>query len=130
MSEHSTLHAPDRCPACDGELAVTRLSCGSCGTEISGAFCQCRFCRLGEGDLALLEVFLTSRGNLREVEKHLQVSYPTARARFNDLLTKLGLNDEPEPNRTREQILAEVAAGRLDPTLAQQLLVELARSSS
>jgi hypothetical protein len=35
-------------------------------------------------------VFLTSRGNLKEVEKHLGVSYPTARSRFNDLLDRLG----------------------------------------
>ena len=34
-----------------------------------------------ETETELLRVFLASRGNLREVEKHLGVSYPTARAR-------------------------------------------------
>jgi hypothetical protein len=74
----------------------------------------------------MLRVFLMSRGNLREVEKHLGVSYPTARLRFSDLLTKLGLAGEPEPaTLTREQILSEVASGALTPAEAQRLLVEL-----
>ncbi len=44
----------------------------------------------------MLRVFLRSRGNLREVEKHLGVSYPTARLRVSQLLDKLGLADEPQ----------------------------------
>lgn len=72
----------------------------------------------------MLRVFLASRGNLREVEKHLRVSYPTARARFAALLTKLGLAgaDEPAAAPSREQILSEVAAGVLSPAEAQSLL--------
>ena len=72
----------------------------------------------------MLRVFLASRGNLREVEKHLGVSYPTARLRFADLLRKLGLADEPEPQPrlTRDQILAEVASGALKPAEATELL--------
>jgi hypothetical protein len=39
----------------------------------------------------MLRVFLASRGNMRDLERHLGVSYPTARARFDDLLRRLGL---------------------------------------
>ena len=39
----------------------------------------------------MLKVFLASRGNMRDLERHLGVSYPTARARFDDLLRRLGL---------------------------------------
>ena len=69
-------------------------------------------------------MFLASRGNLREVEKHLGVSYPTARARFASLLRTLGLAEEPEPTPglTRDQILAEVASGALSPAEATELL--------
>ena len=73
----------------------------------------------------MLRVFLRSRGNLREVEKHLGVSYPTARLRVSQLLDRLGLSDEPEPAPlSREQILSEVAAGALarrGPTAARKL---------
>jgi hypothetical protein len=115
--------APSDCPVCGEHLAVTRLGCTSCGTELAGLFASCPFCSLGQKDLELLRVFLTSRGNMREVEKFLGVSYPTARQRFADVLSKLGLSDVPEPVvRTREQILAEVAAGSLSPQEAQHLL--------
>ncbi len=89
--------APSDCPVCGDQLAVTRLGCPSCGSELAGVFRSCEFCALNTGEIEMLRVFLGSRGNLREVEKHLGVSYPTARLRFAALLTKLGLGDEPEP---------------------------------
>jgi hypothetical protein len=112
---------------CGDQLAVTRLGCASCGSELAGVFGSCDFCALNAGELEMLRVFLSSRGNLREVEKHLGVSYPTARLRFSQLLTKLGLGDdtEPVPTLTREQILSEVASGALSPTEAQSLLAAL-----
>ena len=79
------------CPVCSHDLVTTRLGCHHCGTELVGEFGSCSFCALSDADLDLLKVFLTSRGNLKELEKHLGVSYPTARARFADLLAKLGL---------------------------------------
>ncbi len=119
--------APSDCPVCGDRLAVTRLGCTSCGTELAGVFSSCEFCALNAAEIDLLRVFLGSRGNLREVERHLGVSYPTARLRFAALLGKLGLGDEPvpEPTLTREQILAEVASGALTPGDAQQLLAGL-----
>ncbi len=124
-----TLHrAPIDCPVCGDQLSVTRLGCGSCGTELAGVFAPCQFCALDDKNTELLRVFLSSRGNLREVEKHLGVSYPTARARFAELLEKLGLggaSPEPVQTLTREQVLSEVASGALSPAEAQALLVEL-----
>jgi hypothetical protein len=124
----STLHRPPTdCPVCGDLLSVTRLSCGSCGTELAGVFAPCQFCALDDKDTELLRVFLSSRGNLREVEKHLNVSYPTARARFAELLEKLGLGAAPEPAQTltRDQVLSEVAAGALSPAEARALLADL-----
>jgi hypothetical protein len=119
--------APSDCPVCGDRLAVTRLGCASCGTELAGVFSSCEFCALNEKEIEMLRVFLASRGNLREVEKHLGVSYPTARLKFSQLLGKLGLGDEQEsaPVLTREQILSEVASGALSPTEAQGLLASL-----
>ncbi len=118
---------PGECPVCGGELVTTRLGCHGCGTELAGDFATCDFCRLDERETELLRVFLASRGNLREVEKHLGVSYPTARARFTELLVKLGLAGEAEapPVLTRDQVLAEVASGALSPPEAAVLLGSL-----
>jgi len=119
--------APSDCPVCGDALITTRLGCRGCGSELAGEFGHCDFCALDERESELLRVFLASRGNLREVEKHLGVSYPTARARFTVLLTKLGLAGEAEPAvMTRDQVLSEVAAGALSPEEAAELLAGLA----
>jgi hypothetical protein len=112
---------------CGDRLAVTRLGCGTCGTELAGIFAPCDYCALDDRESEMLRVFLASRGNLREVEKHLGVSYPTARARFNDLLRKLGLGavEEPPTALTRDQVLSEVASGALSPDAAAELLANL-----
>ena len=119
--------APSDCPVCGDELAVIRLGCGSCGTEIGGLFRPCEFCALNEKETEMLRVFLASRGNLREVERYLGVSYPTARLRFAELLEKLGLGGTPEPQAalTREEVLSEVASGALTPDEAQELISRL-----
>jgi hypothetical protein len=116
----SELHAPpSACPVCREELLTTRLSCPSCHTEISGTFSHCRYCQLGADDQALLEVFLRSRGNLRDVQSHLGVSYPTARQRFNELLGRLGLD---EPVTDPAEVMQDLAAGRISVDEAQALL--------
>jgi hypothetical protein len=119
--------APSDCPVCGGDLITTRVGCRNCGSELVGEFAHCDFCGLDERETEVLRVFLASRGNLREVEKHLGVSYPTARARFTALLTKLGLGEvEPGPTAlSREQVLAEVASGALTPQEAAELLGDL-----
>jgi hypothetical protein len=109
-------HAPRHCPVCGDGLTLTRLSCESCGTELSGSFEACVFCDLGSDDRALLRVFLASRGNMKELERHLGVSYPTARARFDALLVRLGLAPTDKSNNTTQPIdtLSALAEGDID----------------
>ncbi|HEX7431445.1 MAG TPA: DUF2089 domain-containing protein [Candidatus Limnocylindrales bacterium] len=81
------------CPVCSSELAITRLQCRGCGTAIEGDFNVGRFGRLSREQLALLESFLRARGNAKELERELKVSYPTVRARIDALVRALGLAD-------------------------------------
>jgi hypothetical protein len=132
--------SPDRareaisiCPVCEGELRVTRLQCATCGTGIEGRFSVGRFSRLSREQASLLESFLRARGNLRELERELGISYPTVRNRIEALLRTLGLADGnsqsseaevgPGPNAeqrrsvlerlARREITAEQAANEL-----------------
>ena len=84
------------CPVCEGELAITRLHCRSCGTALEGEFGVGRYGRLSREQLSLLESFLRSRGNLKEMERELGISYPTVRGRVESLLRALGLADGEE----------------------------------
>ena len=87
------------CPVCAGELAVTRLRCGGCGTTIEGEFGVGRFASLTREQTQVLESFLRSRGNLRDMERELLISYPTVRARVEALVRALGFGprDEADP---------------------------------
>jgi hypothetical protein len=83
------------CPVCAGDLTITRLHCRSCGTALEGEFVTGRFGRLDREQLDLLESFLRSRGNLKEMERELGISYPTVRARVDALVRALGFGDGP-----------------------------------
>lgn len=135
-----THRPPSTCPVCSESLITLRLGCPQCGTELSGHFDTCRFCRLGAADLDILEVFLRSRGNIRDVQAHLEVSYPTARARLIEVLDRIGMAEEPvvpattpDPQASEAPagpgerpelgaVLADLAAGRIDVEQAEGLL--------
>jgi hypothetical protein len=81
------------CPVCSDELTITRLHCRTCGSALEGEFGVGRFGRLDREQLALLESFLRARGNLKEMERELGISYPTVRGRVDALVRALGLGD-------------------------------------
>jgi hypothetical protein len=81
------------CPVCSGELTIARLHCRDCGTALEGEFGVGRFGRLDREQMSLLEGFLRSRGNLKEMERELGISYPTVRGRVDALIRSLGLSE-------------------------------------
>lgn len=105
------VRAPRSCPACSEPLHVSELACDECGTRVAGSFPQCEFCALDDEQRAMLRVFLSSRGNVKELERHLGVSYPTARARFNEVLAALGMTSETVDPRL--SLLEAVARGEI-----------------
>ena len=106
-------HPPRDCPVCGERMNLTRLSCDGCGTELSGTFHACEFCALRPELRELLRVFLVARGNIKELERHLGVSYPTARARFAVVLHALGI-EAGEPDGDRLKTLEALAAGEIE----------------
>src|SRR4051812_33822836 len=109
-------HAPRDCPVCGRQLELTRLSCPDCRTELSGSFAACEFCSLADDDRALLRVFLASRGNMKDLERHLGVSYPTARARFDAVLSRLEIEIQRDAARAEARVdaLDALAGGDID----------------
>ena len=111
------------CPVCSGELTIARLHCRSCGTALEGEFGVGRFGRLDREQLALLESFLRARGNLKEMERELGISYPTVRARVDALVRALDLADgsAADLDEAPEASASEEAEGR------REILERLAR---
>ena len=122
MAKTEARRPPTNCPVCNNRLATTRLTCPECSTELSGAFVSCEFCALTDEDRDVLRVFLASRGNMKELERHLGVSYPTARARFDGLLTRLGIERAAPPAPSRVELMEQVARGEIDVDEAMRRL--------
>jgi hypothetical protein len=128
------------CPVCSKELAVTRLHCRSCGTTLEGDFSVGRFGRLSRDQVALLESFLRSRGNLRDMERELGISYPTVRSRVEALVRALGFgargddgSEEPAseaapPAPSRREILEQLARHEISADEAAAAIRALGRS--
>jgi hypothetical protein len=114
------------CPVCEGELLITRLHCRSCGTALEGEFGVGRFGRLSREQLSLLESFLRSRGNLKEMERELGISYPTVRGRVDALVRALGLADGGDEPMDLEPI-DEPASETDDAAERRAILERLAR---
>ncbi len=85
---------PTRCPSCGSQLEITELHCPSCGTAVRGTYPLDRFAALEPEEEQFLLVFLAARGNLKEVQDRLNLSYPTVRSRLDRLLAALGLSEE------------------------------------
>ena len=121
------------CPVCSGELAVTRLHCRSCGTTLEGEFSVGRFGRLTKEQLVLLESFLRSRGNLRDMERELGISYPTVRSRVEALVRALGSGPRDGDESADEATASTTGAAANPATDAgaaaarQEILERLAR---
>lgn len=115
------------CPVCAGELAVTRLHCRSCGTTLEGEFTVGRFGRLTREQLTLLESFLRSRGNLRDMERELGISYPTVRGRVEALVRALGFGPREGSDEAASDEAAAAAAGGDISAARQEILERLGR---
>ncbi|MBA3852119.1 MAG: DUF2089 domain-containing protein [Chloroflexi bacterium] len=113
------------CPVCQHELSVTRLHCGECGTTLEGDFSVGRFGRLSREQLSLLESFLRSRGNLREMERELGLSYPTVRSRVDALVRALGLGGAEAGSEEPSAAVGRTAGA--DPEARRSILERLAR---
>jgi hypothetical protein len=113
------------CPVCSDELTITRLHCRTCGTALEGEFGVGRFGRLDRDQMSLLESFLRSRGNLKEMERELGISYPTVRGRVDALVRALGLADGSEPMDEDEDATAEEdATGAADAAAERRDILE------
>ena len=93
------------CPACNSNLIVSSLQCPNCKMELRGEFEMSAFDLLPKAQSEYLFSFLKNRGNLSAVQAELQISYPTAKKRLDELLIQLGLEEtDAARNESEEEI--------------------------
>ena len=114
-----------KCPACGNtQFEIQRLGCTNCGTAVEGSFSVSRLATLPEEQVAFVETFLKSRGNIKEVERELGISYPTVRSRLDKVIQMLGLG-EGQSQQDRREILAALERNEMKPEEAVEALRNL-----
>jgi hypothetical protein len=104
---------PGGCPICEGSLIVKTLFCPECKVKIEGDFELPRMLSLSAEQFEFVEVFLRARGNIKEVERELGISYPTVRSRLDEVVAKLGLGSESVMDVRASDVLASLEAGEV-----------------
>lgn len=112
------------CPVCTSTLKATRLSCSTCGTVIENDFSLSKFDRLSGEQLAFAEVFIKNRGSIKDVEKELGISYPTVKAKLNDLIKAFGYNVEDEKPSNTGSLIDQLERGEITPEEALRKINE------
>lgn len=113
-----------RCPICNHEMSVTKLHCNYCETTIEGNFSLCKFCKLTDEQKNFVEVFIKNRGNIKEIEKELGISYPTVRNKLENVIEALGYSAKYGPKVDKKEILGKLSSGDITAEEAVQLLKE------
>ncbi|ADZ09700.1 Protein of unknown function DUF2089 [Methanobacterium lacus] len=114
---------PGHCPICGGETKVTEIHCRKCDTTIQGKFDLCKFCKFTEQQKYFVEVFIKNRGNIKEIEKELGISYPTVRNKLDEVIHALGHKVEKQTVNQKE-ILEKLSKGEISKNEALKLLKE------
>ncbi|MFA7725599.1 MAG: DUF2089 domain-containing protein [Candidatus Izemoplasmatales bacterium] len=129
------------CPVCHDDLYVTKLVCEKCGTGIEGKFALSKFNYLDTEKLYFIEVFVKNRGNIKAIEKEMNISYPTVKKLLDEVITVLGYNPDQstspdETNETSEaasdtpklsklEIIEKIQKGEITVTEAAELLKKI-----
>ena len=129
--EMKKLPMPTHAPVTGEPLEITRLEARESGIIIEGRFTPNEFALLPPEHLEFLRLFVKVRGNLKEVERVLGLSYPTIRLRFENLLKALGYepSEDVDVRSARAEVLEALERGEINAGEATVRLRALKRKS-
>ncbi|MBN2545813.1 MAG: DUF2089 family protein [Spirochaetes bacterium] len=77
------------CPGCNKKMNIVKLKCPDCNITIKGTFFSHRFGYLDKETLDFMETFVLTKGNIKEIEKMLKISYPTVRSKIDKMVEEV-----------------------------------------
>ncbi|MFH0993352.1 MAG: DUF2089 domain-containing protein [bacterium] len=125
------------CPVCHHDLVVTELRCEHCQTSLTGAFTLSKFNYLDTDKLYFIELFVKNRGNIKAIEKEMNISYPTVKKILDDVIVGLGYTPdatpaeegapvkEETPKVSRIDIIEKLGKGEITPIEAAEQLKKI-----
>lgn len=113
-----------KCNSCNGSLEISELTCHACDLTIRGSVKLSRLAQLSSEDCAFIELFVLSGGSLKEVGKHLNLSYPTVRNRLDKVIANLQQLDA-DKRTARVQIIDSLERGEISTEVALEQLNKL-----
>lgn len=111
---------PSSCPACSGKIFVSELRCPDCDTAVRGEFNISPLGNLSDDQINFIKIFLLSRGNIKEVESRMGISYPTVRNKLDEVISSLA--ERETKKMTPAEVLDALEAGKINASQAAQLL--------
>ena len=115
-------HVIGDCPICQSDLNVTTLKCSHCDTEIKGKFKLSKFNYLSKEHLYFIEVFIKNRGNIKQIEKELGISYPTVKKNLDEVIVSLGYEVSDEDKIKKDDVFKKLESGEISVTEAAKLI--------
>ncbi|MEO0092657.1 MAG: DUF2089 family protein [candidate division WOR-3 bacterium] len=112
-----------KCIKCGSKMYIAEYKCPNCATTISGNFGYPNLLELSDDMFNFMLIFLKNRGNFRNIEKELGITYPTIRNRLDNLLKLLGLETKSKRMMIND-ILDKLESGKITAKEAEKLIKE------
>lgn len=92
------------CPVCNSRLRIRKLACPECLAEFPCDRALSPYDYLDDEQKAFLKTFLSCRGNLKELQEQMDISYPFAKKKLEAVLLALGLEKEEKKGSGKEDV--------------------------
>lgn len=117
------------CPICKEKLVITSLECKNCNTEYKGEFHFSKLASLNKEQADFALIFIKNAGNIKAIEKELNISYPTVKKNLDDLISALGFNkveiSEEKTFNNKKEVLQAIRKGELSLIEAEKIINEM-----
>ena len=116
-----------KCPICNSNLKVSALHCKDCNTSIHGEFELSKFDYLTPSQQEFVLIFIKNGGNIKLIEKDLNISYPTVKKTLDEIIDALGfgkINITESKKMTKEEVYKALKNGDITFEQAEEYLKE------